>query len=245
MAQDIVRMAIARLCEPLKRRYPFGGNAFCKIHTKRQWATDGTVSGHGSTLNETAALRRELPKLLSDLKIVSLLDIPCGDCNWMQHIPVENYIGMDVVPDLIRGNAKRYPQRSFAVADIVHDALPKCDMILCRDCLVHLPLADAMEAIKRSIESGSTYFAATTYPNQTDNVDKAEYSLSRKSTFRPGDWRRLNLQLPPFIFPEPVAMLDECGTAMDTGKYLGVWRIDSLGLEPKQAATGAEQSICR
>jgi len=50
-------------------------------------------------------------------------------------------LGSDVVKELIDENYRRYagPAREFVCLAIARDQLPPADLILCRDCLVHLP----------------------------------------------------------------------------------------------------------
>jgi hypothetical protein len=95
------------------------------------------------------------------------------------------------------------------------------DLILCRDCLVHLPLADAVNAVDNLRRSGSQYLLTTTFVNRDDNRDIPAA----------GGWRPLNLRRPPFNFPDPLLVLDERCTAGD-GKYadksLGLWLLASL-----------------
>lgn len=83
---------------------------FSEIFQKNAWASRESVSGTGSELNRTYHLRRELPVLLSELKIRSLLDLPCGDFNWMAHVDLGaiHYIGADIIAELIDRNRKLY-----------------------------------------------------------------------------------------------------------------------------------------
>ena len=71
------------------------------------WGRHGNESGHGSDMIQTETIRRELPILFKELKIRTLLDIPCGDFFWMKEMPLEiEYLGGDIVYDLIRANDK-------------------------------------------------------------------------------------------------------------------------------------------
>jgi hypothetical protein len=94
------------------------------------------------------------------------------------------------------------------------------DLILCRDCLVHLSLADIDAALKNIARSGSTYLAATTFPGRGVNPD-----------IKTGGWRPLDLQAHPFYFPEPLAIINEqCTEAagLYADKSLAVWRVIDL-----------------
>jgi len=43
-------------------------------------------SGTGSSLEQTAQLRRELPRLIAETGVRRFLDAPCGDCNWIAEL---------------------------------------------------------------------------------------------------------------------------------------------------------------
>jgi hypothetical protein len=68
----------------------------------------------------TETIRQTLPALLAELRVESMLDLPCGDFNWMKQVelPVSRYIGADIVEPLIAKNQGQYgkssePSRSF------------------------------------------------------------------------------------------------------------------------------------
>src|SRR4029077_7259276 len=61
---------------------------FADIYHGNLWGEPESVSGPGSSLAETAALRRELPDLLAALGVRTLLDAPCGDCHWILGLPL-------------------------------------------------------------------------------------------------------------------------------------------------------------
>ena len=204
-----------------KRKYE---DEFTKIFASRYWASEESVSGGGSTLEATSRLRAILPAILKEKKISSLLDVPCGDFNWMQSVPLEgiSYIGGDIVPELVAANNKSHARENvrFVSLDVINEPLPRADMVICRDCLVHLPLTDGRKALRNIAGSGATWLLTTTFTSRSHNADIA-----------PGKWRPLNLQAPPFSLPEPEALFnEECSEA--DGKYadksLGLWRCDVI-----------------
>jgi hypothetical protein len=182
------------------------------------------ISGPGSDLIQTAAIARELPVLLDEVGAKILLDAPCGDFFWMQHVAlgVENYIGVDIVRDQIERNRAKYSclNRRFLCLDVTVDQLPQADLIFSRDLLVHLSFRDIEAALKNFKRTMSEYLLTTTFPRITKNTDIVT-----------GDWRPINLQLPPFNFPRPLRMLCEHCTE-NGGKYadksLGLWKLDDL-----------------
>lgn len=191
---------------------------FSEIYEKNLWADEQSVSGRGSRLERTEAIRLALPTLLKELNARTLLDVPCGDFNWMRHTalgPVK-YTGADVVPSLIARNQRLYGNKNinFMVLDITRDRIPQVDLILCRDCFIHLSFADIDLAIANFKRSGTEYLLATTHTSVNENED-----------IDTGAWRSVNLQRQPFSFPDPLRVITE---DVQLAKYLGVWRIDDL-----------------
>ena len=45
-----------------------------------------SVSGIGSSLEQTREIINTLPSILKKFEIRSMLDLPCGDFNWMRNI---------------------------------------------------------------------------------------------------------------------------------------------------------------
>lgn len=160
----------------------------------------------------------QLPVLLQELHSETLLDAACGDFNWMRYVDLGSveYIGVDVVPDLISRNRQLYEgqRRSFAVLDITKDQLPHADVILCRDCLIHLSYTRIRAVIDTFKQTSARHLLCTTHTNVLENIDCPD-----------GSWRPVNLQLQPFNFPSPIKLIIE---DEELGKCLGVWRIEDL-----------------
>lgn len=199
-------------------------DVFTYIYRTNFWRGKESRSGEGSGLAQTVVIRRELPKLILELGIDSILDAGCGDHHWLSRVNLlgATYIGADLVPDAIEHD-QRYASaiRQFTCLDVVHDPLPKTDIILCRDVLVHLPYADCLKAIDNFKRSGATYLLCTTFINHT-NTDLH------------GDliWRPLNMQHPPFNFGPPMRLFAEEWIEARTNEFddyrLGLWRLDDI-----------------
>jgi SAM-dependent methyltransferase len=204
---------------------------FTYIYRTQLWSDDGSPSGVGAELESTAVLRRELPRLLRRYGVRSLLDLPCGDFGWLSHADLSgiDYTGADIVPDLVERNAERYagPGRRFLRLNLAADPLPRTDVVLCRDCLVHLRYEQIFRAFANLRRSGSTYLLATTF-----------LELDANAEIDTGDWRPLNLVLPPFALPDPLAVIIEDCTEIDgayADKALGLWRVADLPERPRAA----------
>ncbi|RXH21996.1 MULTISPECIES: class I SAM-dependent methyltransferase [Bradyrhizobium] len=198
---------------------------FERIERTNLWGAAGSVSGLGSEDPATAAIRDALPPLSQRLGARSLLDAPCGDAGWIGRIKLDlDYIGIDIVPSLIAANNRRVARGElagrFLAADITRDALPRADLILCRDCLVHLSFQNIARVTARFRESGAQFLLATTFPEVENNYDCED-----------GDWRALNMTKAPFDWPAPRELINERCEEGDGGwrdKSLGLWRLDEL-----------------
>ncbi|HEV8629901.1 MAG TPA: class I SAM-dependent methyltransferase [Thermoanaerobaculia bacterium] len=197
--------------------------AFTRHYESRGWLEPETVSGRGSTLQRTESLRRDLPLLFADLGVRSVLDAGCGDFHWFAALAVDldSYVGVEVVPALAAANERAHgrPRRRFLACDLIRDPLPRADLVLCRDCLVHLKNRQVRAALANFRRSGSTYLLTTTFTGDHPNVDVPL-----------GGWRPLNLERPPFALGPPLRLLWEGETVEDArfrDKSLGLWRLQA------------------
>ena len=115
---------------------------FSNIFAKNWWNNSESRSGWGAELKRTVSIRTELPEFVRRQSIHSLLDAPCGDFHWMQHVQWPRgfrYVGGDIVPDLIVENRGKYPGVDFMELDVLRDRLPDVDAWLARDLMIHFP----------------------------------------------------------------------------------------------------------
>lgn len=168
----------------------------------RRWADDamglvevepgGSPNGPGASLGLTEHLRDELPKLWVRHGIRSVLDVACGDLNWMRHVDFTeltspeyprpfNYYGWDVDPELIvRAQARAAEMRGnphtwFECRNIVDTPFLNVDCILARHILIHLPndyISDILQRMRtptRSHTGGPRYLLASNFPDDTND----------------------------------------------------------------------------
>jgi SAM-dependent methyltransferase len=198
---------------------------FERIHETNLWGADTSVSGVGSELEATAAIRARLPGLLKERGVRSLLDAPCGDHRWMASLDLDldRYVGIDIVPSIVEALQQRYrndAHRSFLISDIAQAPVPHCDLILSRDCLVHLSFKTLRRALRNLKASGATWLLTTTFPELKHNDDIED-----------ADWRPLNFEVAPFRWPAPLEIINERCTEANgayADKSLALWRIADL-----------------
>ncbi len=205
---------------------------FTHIYTQEIWGCkninqDESVSGIGSRISSTQIIRMLIPALITTLPVHSLLDIPCGDWHWMKETALGDiqYIGADIVPDIIEQNQQRYGnlKRNFLVLDATQDALPYADLILCRDCLAHLSFENILRALKNFKRSGAKYLLVSNFNGCGQNRNIIN-----------GDFHPLNLLLPPFNLPQPLIAIDELSPENPDryfNKHIFLWELSSLNLD--------------
>jgi SAM-dependent methyltransferase len=206
-----------------KRRSGMEGT-FESIYESNAWGSEESPSGPGSTKERGAAFTDDLLSVLDDLSCRVLLDVPCGDFNWIGPVAekMDRYVGADIVPALVARNQRLFgsPRIRFVKLDLATDPLPAADVILSRDCLVHLNGRDIARCLENIRRSDASYLVTTTFVGPRENEDIVT-----------GSWRPLNLERPPFSLPRPLHEIDE--RCHHTGgiyadKRLGVWRIADL-----------------
>ena len=109
----------------------------------------------------------------------------------------------------------------FQAGDLLTTPLPRADAILCRDCLVHLSDASIAQALKNFKASGSRYLLTTSFPqHQNSSIVQEGYQ-----------WQPLNLQAPPFLLGEPLAVIEEYAADVNfefRDKSLLIWNLTAM-----------------
>ncbi|MCH2181624.1 MAG: class I SAM-dependent methyltransferase [Mariniblastus sp.] len=197
---------------------------FSRYYRGNKWSGKESVSGRGSDDDQTATIVEALPRLFAELGISTILDIPCGDFRWMEKVDLSRveYVGADIVGEMIGRNREQFQSGSvaFQQLDLISDPLPRADLVLCRDCLVHLSFEDVFAALQNLCDSRSDYLLTTTFTAARENSD-----------ILTGQWRALNLERAPFHFPPPLQVINEgCSEGGEAfrDKSLGLWALADL-----------------
>jgi hypothetical protein len=169
---------------------------FSEIYKKNFWGSNESGSGKGSEIEYTEPLRNWLVEAIPKYQITKFVDAPCGDFNWMRFvIPKVNfeYCGFDIVESVISKNKETYSSKKvhFEVANICTDELPKCDLLMVRDCLFHLSYEDINKFLDNIVKVDYKYLLTTTHICDEDFVNK---------DISTGDFRLINLFVEPFNF---------------------------------------------
>lgn len=192
-------------------------DTFGRIHRENFWANPESVSGAGSTLEATKSIRMAIPDIIYDFEIKTMLDLPCGDYHWFPRMNLDvDYIGGDIVPEIIERNKHLYPKLDFRVMDITKTILPQVDLILVRDCLGHFSNRDVQASLRNLRRSGSKWLLATTFPRG----ETLPYDIET------GTWRPLDLGY-GWGLGKPLMLISERETKPGVeDKSLGLWRLN-------------------
>ena len=197
---------------------------FARIYKEGLWLNEynpqESRSGSGSTKQSTETFRLALEKFLATHTTGGiLLDAPCGDYNYMQYVKLPHdwqYIGADIVPEMIRDNQKHFRHVRFMVLDITQDVFPNHNVWLCRDCLFHLSFADIQKTLHQFCQSSGEHALITSHTNVDENKDIIT-----------GEFRPIDLTMPPFNLPPPLQVLAD-HPAADTNRYVGLWSKEQI-----------------
>lgn len=193
---QIRRWRLLRMATPEDR--------FTFIYRTNFWNADQSVSGPAASLENTAELRAQLPDLFRRYGIKRLFDGPCGDFYWMRHLVAEHlvdYVGGDIVRMMVERNRKSFGSEriTFVHLDITRDTFPTADLWLCRASFCNLSQADVFAALQRFAASDVRYMLAScTNPDGFANTDIIT-----------GDYRRIDLQSPPYSLPPELDRLKD------------------------------------
>jgi hypothetical protein len=153
--------------------------------------SDGTICGNGSTLKNTANIRKWLPKIIEKYGIETLSDAGAGDMHWVKKTPIVcEYRPFDLIPR----------HESVTQIDFTRKELPPCDAILCRMVLNHLDTERILMALKLFKQS-AVYLIATQFDGD-------------KLPQRSPQFTRLDLRKEPYYLGEPVESIQDGSEAM-------------------------------
>lgn len=172
---------------------------------------------------ETAELRMALAILLRDCGVKTIIDAPCRNWSWVRGEDRDGlrYIGIDVVEGEVRARQEDHggDAAEFLHSDITEDALPKADLLVCRDYLSYLRYWLRFAALENFVASGTPYLLASSHRvagnrNSRDN----------------GEFAAIDLRAAPFGFPEPLREIDDAPQTRQQGvpAYLGLWHRDQV-----------------
>ena len=197
----------------------------------------GVRSGFGSTLHQTVNVREFLEETIVKRNIEGVIDVPCGDMHWMQHVRAlgegrVRYFGGDVSNVVVDEHRKRFVtsggMMEFDVVDVVDKDLLGVDgvkkimevdgevLLIVRHLMFHLNSAENVKVLER-IEALShvkrLHVMLSTYLISNEN-DEEEYYLATG--------HKINLFARPFCVEDPIEMVSDGVRDL----WMGVWVVE-------------------
>ena len=204
------------------------GSKFTRVFNLNLFHGKESLSEVGSNLDQTQELINLLPAVSRELEVKSILDLPCGDFNWMSKGDFSRlkHTGADIVLPLVNQLNSKFGSldRKFLRLNLVAETPSKYDAVFSCDLLVHLNNKDALNAIQNVVASGSKYFLSTTFFGLKSNCDLPV--ITRKIAWRPS-----KLVLSPFNFPSSLQLINEkCSESIRefSDKSIGIWKVSDL-----------------
>jgi len=137
--------------------------------------------------------------------------------------PEANYLGVDIVKAVIDSNKRKYPspKLTFKTGNIL-GAIPKVDLVISRDVLVHLLFKDVQRFIQSFRNSESHYLLMTSFTDERVNKEHFDGIC---------EWCPINFRKEPFNLPEPLEIIKEKSQLIDhpyRDKSLLLWSREQL-----------------
>ncbi len=173
-----------------------------------------SYSGFGSDKHLSDDIIFLFKKFIEEKKIKTILDLACGDFNWMKNIIMNNkkilsYTGYEIVDEITKSNVKLYSKENifFKTIDVIDDPLDKkFDLIIIKDLFQHIKNSEIISIISKLKKNKSNFFAISTNPDIKNNVDLKNF----------GHHRYINIETEPFMLNNPLLSF----TASKNEKYL-------------------------
>ena len=197
---------------------------FTEMVSRNAWGSAETLCGPGSTIEACRNIIDKLPEWIKKHRISSILDLGCGDFHWMSQIDLSGvqYDGYDLVPYLVESAKAKYsaPNVRFHHGDLLNMAVPKADLVVCKDVLSHLPTDLALSAFRGVLGSGSRFFAASTHVGWPPEWRE----IKEEGGFSPVDLEQL-----PFSMGIPFDSVEIPAKPGNPKKLFALWKMGEPG----------------
>lgn len=195
---------------------------FTKIFTSNAWGSLETPSGPGSTLQACAPIIVKLPFWLDLHSVRSIVDLGCGDFHWMSQVDLGEieYDGYDIVKEAVQA-ASKYTASNIAFhhADVLDLQIPRVDLVLCKDLLIHLPDSDVLKILQAIQSSGSRLLASTSSPGWENR-----FRVGMKA----GEFSPIDLEGQPFLLPPAIDAVEVPHGKGNPRKFLALFDLHGI-----------------
>lgn len=186
---------------------------FEEVYGRNLWNSRESRSGIGSERRNALADMRFILSLVrkrfgrdQQRANVTIVDVPCGDMNWMPELLDQlekefaiTYYGYDIVPQAIRSHRSRFGSHlnwHFSLIDVVGSPPIRGDVLISRDLVNHLPRADIQRVLSNIKATRSPTLVISNNRGARVNEELREAG---------GGSRMINIERPPFNWKRAIA----------------------------------------
>jgi SAM-dependent methyltransferase len=192
-------------------------DVFEDIYKNNKW---GNGSGAGSSPEQTKEFRDWLSTFLIQNKVKSIVDLGCGDWQFMKLVDLSGiaYTGVDVVKSVIDNNISEFAKEgvSFFKSDIKKYECLECDLLIVKDVLIHWSNKEIKQFINKIRKAKRVILVN----------DKPVIGHQFNQDIRVGEFRQLDLSKQPFQFEGENVFEYNTSKLNDSGKI--VFLIENL-----------------
>lgn len=147
-------------------------DTFTQIYTNNVWNNNNPnipKSGPGSSMKNSKKTSHLLDTFIDSYNVQNVTDLGCGDLTWMSQSmlfksPQVNYVGYDIVDDLIKQHEQNYPDKTFICDDIVVNKKSETDLVIIRDVIFHMT-NDEIQSLFKTLHKKFKYICITSCRN--------------------------------------------------------------------------------
>jgi hypothetical protein len=183
-----------------------------------------SLSGAGSNIKKNSIFLKKLSAFIKNKKIRSVTDIPCGDFSWFKKLTLSNinYLGGDIVPDLIKRNKIKYRSKfnKFIILNIKTDRIPDSDFLIIRDLFIHFNDKEIFQSLNNIKKFKFKFIGITSHMNSSNTL-----SPLLGDNFRP-----INLTIPPFNLKKPDYIIQDYNSKISKklNKQMIIWKSNNF-----------------
>jgi len=167
--------------------------------TKYKNIDSESYCGNGSLRSSAKNMKDFIEKVIGKYNIKSILDMGCGNWSWMNGVNLNEvvYYGIDFDKEVIDYDIKTYKTSdniNFIAGDFFEVDLPKVDLVIFRDVLIHMPNDKIISILKIVKNIGKFVMLCT-----TRGVDNKKRVINYTPSSYRNSSRFLNLEREPFF----------------------------------------------
>jgi hypothetical protein len=177
---------------------------FKDVYENNLWGGNESKSGAGSEGDFAEQKINLIQDIIEEYNIQSIIDIGCGDLNWMKIILEKtniNYTGIDVVESLLNDNKKKAPEHSFELLDF--NKIYTADLVIIFDVFGHQLHNEVIEMINYINKLDVKYVLVTNRINNNTlyyNINKTRHEGINVEKYN--EWNKTLIKNYKALYPD-------------------------------------------